>query len=236
MGLGKTCTLVAAAMICKLLAGNVVVGLPLSIMWVITIDEWVNLAKNNYHATFSDIWEWYLLQRLNSVPNYILEIQTALLVRHPAPKSPHELILLVTMCRVTERFRRGMNEITYETKYNLVNWFAGENVNFNNKNLNTTIVKLEYRCHIHLILFDTSISERIFQAMANFHTVFGDIGFLIGLIHRSQKTVWAGRLWLGHVLDSNYRWLLCRDSIHSLLGVTRYYGSFQMHLKIERLI
>jgi len=44
MGLGKTVTSVAAAMICKLLTGKVVMGLPLSILWGNTIAEWVNMV------------------------------------------------------------------------------------------------------------------------------------------------------------------------------------------------
>jgi len=44
MGLGKTFTSVAAAMICKLLTEKVVMGLPLSILWGNTLDEWVNMV------------------------------------------------------------------------------------------------------------------------------------------------------------------------------------------------
>ena len=46
MGLGKTFTSVAAAMLCKLVTEKVVMGLPLSILWGKTLEEWVILAQN----------------------------------------------------------------------------------------------------------------------------------------------------------------------------------------------
>jgi len=48
MGLGKTFTSVAAAMLCKLLTEIVVMGLPLSILWGNTLEEWVILAHNDF--------------------------------------------------------------------------------------------------------------------------------------------------------------------------------------------
>ena len=41
MGLGKTFSSVAAAMLCKLVTEIVVMGLPLSILWGNTLEEWV---------------------------------------------------------------------------------------------------------------------------------------------------------------------------------------------------
>jgi hypothetical protein len=41
MGLGKTFTLVAAAMLCNLVTENNVMRLPLSILWGNTLEEWV---------------------------------------------------------------------------------------------------------------------------------------------------------------------------------------------------
>jgi len=46
MGLGKTFMSVAAAMMCKLLTKQVVMGLPLSMLWVNGIEQWVNTAQN----------------------------------------------------------------------------------------------------------------------------------------------------------------------------------------------
>jgi hypothetical protein len=62
MGLGNTFTYVAAAMICKLLTEKVVMELPLSILWGNTLEEWVNLAQNNFPGILGDEREWYQLQ------------------------------------------------------------------------------------------------------------------------------------------------------------------------------
>jgi len=48
MDCGKAFTLVAVAMICKLLTEKVVVELPLSILWGKTLDLWVNMVQNDY--------------------------------------------------------------------------------------------------------------------------------------------------------------------------------------------
>ena len=48
MGLGMTFTSVAAAMLCKFVNEKVVMGLPLSILWGNTLEEWVILADNNF--------------------------------------------------------------------------------------------------------------------------------------------------------------------------------------------
>jgi len=68
MGLGKTVTSVAVAMLCKLVTENVVIGLPLSISWGNNIEEWVILAHNDCPRIVSVEGEWYPLQRLNSCP------------------------------------------------------------------------------------------------------------------------------------------------------------------------
>jgi len=75
MGLGKTFTSVAAAMLCKLVTEKVVMGLPLSISWGNTLEEWVILADNDFPGIVSEQREWYPLQRLNSLPRRLLEIQ-----------------------------------------------------------------------------------------------------------------------------------------------------------------
>jgi len=48
MGHGKTFTSVAAAMLWKLVTEKVVMGLPLSILWGNTLQEWVILAHNAF--------------------------------------------------------------------------------------------------------------------------------------------------------------------------------------------
>jgi len=76
MDLGQTFMSVVAAMICKLLTKKVVMGLLLAIMWGNTLEEWVNMAQNDYPGIIGEEWEWYPLERLNSVPCHCLEIQT----------------------------------------------------------------------------------------------------------------------------------------------------------------
>jgi len=63
IGLGKTCTSSAAAMLCKLVTEKVVMGLPLSILWGNTLEEWVILTHNDFPGTVGEEWEWYPLQR-----------------------------------------------------------------------------------------------------------------------------------------------------------------------------
>jgi len=74
MGLGKTFTSVAAAIICKLLTEKVVIGLPLSIIWGNTLDQWVNMAWNGFPGIIGDKLEWYPLWTQNLVPRCLSEI------------------------------------------------------------------------------------------------------------------------------------------------------------------
>jgi len=55
-------------------AEKVVMWLLLSIVFGNTLEEWVNMAYNNYSGIFGDEREWYPLKRLNSVPHLLLEI------------------------------------------------------------------------------------------------------------------------------------------------------------------
>jgi hypothetical protein len=75
MGLGKTFTSVAAAMICKLLTEKVVMGLPLWILWVNTLAEWVNMVQNDFPGIIGEHQERDPLWRHNSVPHRIIEMQ-----------------------------------------------------------------------------------------------------------------------------------------------------------------
>ena len=74
MGLGTTFTSVAAATICNLVTEIVLIGLPLSTLWRNTFEEWVILAHIDFPGIVGEEWEWYPLQRLNSVPRQPLEI------------------------------------------------------------------------------------------------------------------------------------------------------------------
>jgi hypothetical protein len=59
-------------------------GLPVSIFWANTIDEWVILVDNDCPNVVGEEWEWYPLERLKSVPLHLLQIQEAPLHGNPA--------------------------------------------------------------------------------------------------------------------------------------------------------
>jgi hypothetical protein len=63
MSFGKTFTSVAAAMVSKLHTEIVVMGLPLSILWKNTLNEWVNLVQIDFPRNLGDEQEWYPLRR-----------------------------------------------------------------------------------------------------------------------------------------------------------------------------
>jgi len=94
MGLGKTFTSVAAAMICKLLTEKVVMGLPLSILWGNTLDEWVDMVQNGFPGIIGEERAWYPLRRHNSVPRRLIEIQKTPPQGHPVLTSAVEPILV----------------------------------------------------------------------------------------------------------------------------------------------
>jgi hypothetical protein len=121
MGLGKTFTAVAAAMLWKLLTEKVVMGLPLSILWGNTLEKWVMLVRNHFTSVVGEEREWYPLQRLNSVPCRMLEIQTTPPQGHPALVSALEPILVATMPGVAETCKTVINEMTHGTEFKLVN-------------------------------------------------------------------------------------------------------------------
>jgi len=97
MGPGKTFTSVAAAILCKLVTEKVIMGLPLSILWGNTIEEWVILAHNDFPGIVGEEWDWYPLQRLNSVPRRLLEIKSTPPHGDPALISAFGPILVVAM-------------------------------------------------------------------------------------------------------------------------------------------
>jgi len=194
MGLGKTFTSVAAAMLCKLVTEKVVMGLPLSILWWNTLEEWVILAVNNFPGIVGEQREWYPLQRLNSVPCRLLEIQTTPLHGHPALVSALEPILVVTMPGVAETFKTVIDEMTHGTDFKLVYLLHAENANLTHEDLNTSIDKPENRWNIHLVSYDTLTSRAYHQVTANSPTVHVILGFSMSPIGTRLKTVWAGTL------------------------------------------
>jgi len=83
MGLRKTVAWVAVAMISRLDAKKVLMGLLLFIVWGITIDEWVNIAQNNIPRIIGEERKWYLLRRHHSVPCCFMQIQKTTHQGHP---------------------------------------------------------------------------------------------------------------------------------------------------------
>jgi len=159
MGLGKTFTSVAAAMHCKLLTEKVVMGLPLSILWGNTLEEWVIFVDNDFPGIVSEEREWYPLQRLNSVPRHLLEIQTTPPHGHPPLISAHEPIFVVTMPGVAETIKTVIDEMTHGTDFKLVNLLHPENAYLTDENLNTSIDEPENRWNIHLVSYGTLTSR-----------------------------------------------------------------------------
>jgi len=159
MGLGKTFTSLAAAMLCKLVTEKVVMGLPLSMLWGNTLEEWVILAHNNFPGIVGEDREWYPLQRLNSVPRRLLEIQSTPPHGDPALISALEPILVVTMPRVAETFKSVIDETTHGTDFKLVNLLHTKNANLTHKDLNTSIDLPENLLNTHLVLYDTLSSR-----------------------------------------------------------------------------
>jgi hypothetical protein len=134
-------------------------GLPLSILWGNTIEEWVILADNGFPGIVSEEREWYLLRRLNSVRHRLLEIQTTLPHGHPALILAHEPNLVVTMPGVGEAFQTVIDEMTHGTDFKLVNLLHTENAYPSHEDLNTSIDKPESRWNIHLVSYDTLTSR-----------------------------------------------------------------------------
>jgi hypothetical protein len=158
MGLGKTCTSVAVAMLCKLMTETVILGLPLPILSGNTLEEWVILADNDFPGIVDEEREWYPLQRLNSVPHHVVEIETTPPHGHPALISAHEPILVVTMPWVSETFNTVIDEMTNRTYFKLVNLLHPENGYLTQKDLKSSINEPENRWNIHLV-FDHTLTS-----------------------------------------------------------------------------
>ena len=129
MGLDKTFTSVAVAMICKLRTEKVVMRLLLSIVWGNTIEYWVNIVQNNYPGIIGEPWEWQPLQRLNVVPRYHLEMQTTPPPGHSEFTSALEPLLVVANAGVGESFMRVIDKMIYGTDFEQVNLLQAENSN-----------------------------------------------------------------------------------------------------------
>jgi hypothetical protein len=148
IGLGKPFTLDAAAMICQLVTEIGLMDSPHSTLWGNTLEEWVMLAQNDIPCIVCEDREWLLLQRLNSVPSHMLEIQTTPPHRHPELVSDVEPILLLTIPGVAETFKTFM---THGTKSALVNWFHAETEAPVHKDMDTGIDEPDNQCSIDLV-------------------------------------------------------------------------------------
>jgi hypothetical protein len=96
-------------------------GLPLSVLWGNTLEEWVIFVHTNFPGIVGEEREWYPLQKLNSVPRRLVEIQTTPPHGHPALLSALQPIPVVTMPRVAETFKTVIDGMTHETDFKLVN-------------------------------------------------------------------------------------------------------------------
>jgi hypothetical protein len=159
MGLGKTFTSVAAAMLCKLVMEKVVMGLPLSIVWGNTLEEWVILVDNELPGIVGEECEWYPLLRLNSVPRRLSKIQSTPPNGDPGLISAVESILVVTMPGLAETFKQVIGEMTHGTDFKLFNLLHAKNPNLTHQDLNTSIDKPENRWNIHHVSYDTLTSR-----------------------------------------------------------------------------
>jgi len=118
----------------------------------------VILAHNNFPGIVSEERKWYQLQRLNSVPHHLLEIQSTPPHGHPALISALELILVVIIPGVAETFKSVIDKMTHGTDFKLVNLLHAENGNLTHEDLNSSIDETENEWNIHLVLYDTLTS------------------------------------------------------------------------------
>jgi hypothetical protein len=159
MGVGKTTALVAAAIICKLLTENIVMGLPLSILWENSLAEWVNMVQNDFPGIIGDERERYPLRRYNSVPCHLIVTHQIPPQGHPVLTSALEPIQVVTMPGVAEKYKNVIDEMKFATDFKLNNLLHVDNVNLTHADLNTSLDEPENRWNIHLVLYDTLTSR-----------------------------------------------------------------------------
>jgi len=235
MGLGKTFTSVAAAMLCKLVNEKVVMGLPLSISWGNTLEQWGILAVNDFPGIVGEEREWYLLQRLNSVPHRLLEIQTTPPHGHPALVSALEPILVVIMPGVAETFKTVIDEMTHGTEFKLVNLLHAENMNLTHEDLTTSIDEPENRWNIHLVSYDSLTSRAKPSSNGQLYYCVWRFGIYDESHRYRTKNIVGWHIVMMRKLDSKFKSQLHRDSIHSMTGAIRRCGCFQVRLTIQRM-
>jgi hypothetical protein len=188
IGLGKTFTSVAAAILFNLVPEKVVMGLPLSILWGNTLEEWVMMAHNDFPGIVGEERGWYPLQRLNSVPHRLLEIQTGPPHGDPALISAREPMLVVTMPGAAETFTIVIDEMTHGIDFKLVNMLHAENMNLTHEHLNTSIDEPENQCNIHLVLYNTLTSRAKASSNGRLSYWSWSLGYLMSVIGTRRKT------------------------------------------------
>jgi hypothetical protein len=116
-------------------------------------------VDNDFPGIVGEEWEWYPLQRLNSVPCCLLELRTTPPHGHRALISAHKLISVVPMPGVAETFKTAINEMTHRTDFTCVNLLHAESANLTHKGRNTSIDEPYNRWNIHLVSYDTLTSR-----------------------------------------------------------------------------
>lgn len=226
MGLGKMFPLMAVAMIWNL-TQKVDLGLALSLLWEHTLQERVHMAQNNCPGITNEQQKLNPLQRPNSLPQPHLGIQRTEPQGNPGLTSVLELMIVVAMPAVTERFISVINKMTYGTNLKLMNILPAECVNFSHRGLNTGIKQSRNRWNIHLAFYVTLTSRAKLSSHSQLTNCEWSFEILMSLIGRGQKTVWVGKLYQNRKFNSNVQSTLHRQSIHSMSGVSRPGGCFK---------
>jgi len=181
-------------------------------------------------------WEWYQLERLNSVPHGSLEIQTTPSQGHLVLASALQPVVVVTMPVVAATFISIIPKMTYGTNFKLLNILDVEIANLINKDLNTSIDKPENQWNIHLVCYETCTSIVKPSCTINSYTVHGVLGILTSPISTRWKTAWIGESrWILR-LDWSFMSQLCCNSTHFVIGVVRQCSCDDRHLKIQTII
>jgi hypothetical protein len=81
----------------------------------------VILARNNFPSIVGEEREWYLLQKFNSVPHHLLDIQTTPPHGHPAHVSSLEQIWVVPIPGVGVTFTTVIDMMSNGSGFKLVN-------------------------------------------------------------------------------------------------------------------
>jgi len=140
------------------------------------------------------------------------------------------------MCGVADFFKGDIKEMTNGTEFKLINLLHAKNPNLTHEDLNTRIYEPGIRWNIHLVSYDTLTSREKPSSNGQLSKCEWSFGIMMSPIGITIKTVWAGELrWLRE-LDTNIKSQLHRDYIHSMTGVFRWCGCFQVGLKIQRMI